>query len=108
MKSVLSRGTAREKAEVALTYITRRGRWYRQSWKGAHDKSGGLAMNLGIHFFDLLLWLFGDCERSEVHLRQPDKMAGVLELERARVRWFFSTDADSSGGSRPSRRLSLP
>ena len=85
---------AREKADICLTYITRRGRWYDTSWKGNQEKSGGVALNIGIHFFDLLHWLFGNLEQSTTHLRSPRKMAGVLELNRARVRWFLSTDAD--------------
>ncbi len=85
--------------DVELTYITRRGPWYHQSWKGHEEKSGTLAMNIGIHFFDLLLWLFGPVSRSEVHLREPDRMRGVLELGRARVRWFLSIRAqDLPGG----------
>ncbi len=85
--------TPHEKADVALTYITRRGRWYDASWKGSPEKSGGVALNIGIHFFDLLLWLFGEAEASKLHLHEPRKMAGTLELQRARVRWFLSTDA---------------
>ncbi|MBM4318936.1 MAG: oxidoreductase, partial [Deltaproteobacteria bacterium] len=81
-----------DRAEVCLTYITRRGPWYHVSWKGAEEKSGGLVMNIGIHFFDLLMWLFGRPERSIVHLRTPARVAGLLELERARVRWFLSID----------------
>lgn len=92
LKAKLDAEPARERADVVLTYITRRGRWYHISWKGDEEKSGGLAMNIGIHFFDLLLWLFGDVERSEVHLARPDKMAGAVELARARVRWFLSVD----------------
>ncbi len=79
--------------DVELTYITRRGQWYHQSWKGDPEKSGTLAMNIGIHFFDLLLWLFGPVTRSEVHLREGDRMRGVLELGRARVRWLLSIRA---------------
>jgi len=86
--------TAKEKTEICLTYVTRRGCWYDTSWKGAPEKSGGVAMNIGIHFFDVLLWLFGAPERSEVHLRSPRRMAGLLELSHARVRWFLSTDGD--------------
>ena len=82
------------KRDVALSYVTRRGRWYHTSWKGTMEKSGGVAMNIGIHFFDLLQWCFGAAEFSEVHLRAPDKMAGYLELERARVRWLLSTDVE--------------
>jgi len=78
--------------DVCLTYVTPRGRWYGTSWKGSPGKSGGVAMNIGIHFFDLLMWLFGPVEKNRVHLAQPDKMAGRLELERASVRWFLSLD----------------
>jgi UDP-N-acetyl-2-amino-2-deoxyglucuronate dehydrogenase len=92
LKTSLERGTRRDKADVCLTYITRRGLWYHASWKGDEAKSGGLAMNIGVHFFDLLLWLFGSYERSELHLKRTDKLAGFLELERATVRWFLSVD----------------
>ena len=80
------------KYDLELTYITSRGRWYFVSWKGAEHKSGGVATNIGVHFFDLLIWIFGPVERSEVHVRQDRRMAGFLELERARVRWFLSVD----------------
>jgi UDP-N-acetyl-2-amino-2-deoxyglucuronate dehydrogenase len=76
--------------EVVLTYITGRGPWYAASWKGSLERSGGLPSNIGIHFFDLLLWLFGPVSTCEVHHREPRRMAGYLELERARVRWFLS------------------
>ena len=79
--------------EVDLTYITSRGRWYAVSWKGVEEKSGGIAMNIGIHFFDLLLWVFGSVRRSTVHFLDQTKGSGYLELERARVRWFLSVDA---------------
>ena len=78
--------------EVVLTYVTARGPWYLVSWKGSPEKSGGLAMNLGVHFFDLLIWLFGPVQASAVHLAQPTRMAGALELERARVRWLLSIE----------------
>lgn len=94
LKESLDNAPPRERADVCLTYVTRRGAWYDVSWKGSQEKSGGVAMNIGVHFFDLLLWLFGAAEKSELHLATPHKMAGVLELERARVRWFLSTDAD--------------
>lgn len=81
-----------EKAEVELTYITHRGQWYQESWKGSEDKSGGLLMNIGIHFFDMLLWVFGSVQNSILHLSSPQKMAGILDLERATVRWFLSID----------------
>lgn len=79
--------------EVNLTYITSRGNWYDVSWKGVEDKSGGIATNIGIHFFDMLMWLFGPVEEARVHLREPRKMAGFLALERARVRWLLSVDS---------------
>lgn len=78
--------------EVELTYVTSRGNWYDVSWKGGEEKSGGVPTNIGIHFFDLLLWLFGKPQRQEVHLREQHRAGGVLELERARVRWFLSID----------------
>lgn len=77
---------------VRLTYVTGRGPWYRYSWKGDFERSGGLATNIGIHFFDMLLWLFGPVGRSEVHLAEPTRTAGFLELERADVTWFLSVD----------------
>lgn len=81
-----------KRPQLQLTYVTRRGPWYETSWKGDPSKSGGVAMNIGVHFFDLLLWLFGRCERTEVHLSRTDKMAGFLELERADVTWYLSVD----------------
>ncbi|MBX9924879.1 MAG: Gfo/Idh/MocA family oxidoreductase, partial [Hyphomicrobiaceae bacterium] len=76
--------------EVDLTYITSRGRWYYASWKGEEAKSGGIATNIGVHFFDMLSFVFGDLKRSVVHLRNVDCAAGYLEYQRARVRWFLS------------------
>ncbi len=81
-----------KRADIQLSYITRRGSWYQTSWKGDEHKSGGVAMNIGIHFFDVVQWLFGEAHETRVQLRQPDKMAGVLELEKARVNWFLSID----------------
>ena len=82
------------KAEVDVTYITSRGRWYHHSWKGDEDESGGVATNIGVHFFDMLAWIFGRQLESKVHCRTPDTVSGVLELERARVRWFLSVNSD--------------
>lgn len=79
--------------QVDIRYVTTRGPWYHVSWKGSDERSGGIATNIGIHFFDLALWLFGSVHQCSVHLRAPNRMAGVLELERARVRWFLSTDS---------------
>ncbi|MBF0502193.1 MAG: Gfo/Idh/MocA family oxidoreductase [Candidatus Riflebacteria bacterium] len=81
-----------KKADVVLTYITSRGKWYHYSWKGDLAKSGGIATNIGIHFFDILLWIFGRVERQEVHVSTSSKASGYLELEKARVRWFLSID----------------
>ncbi|MFI5179484.1 MAG: Gfo/Idh/MocA family oxidoreductase [Vicinamibacterales bacterium] len=79
--------------QVTLTYITARGRWYDVSWKGSDERSGGVVTNIGIHFFDLLLWLFGPVVRSEVHQHEPKRAAGTLELARADVSWLLSTEA---------------
>lgn len=78
--------------DVDLTYITSRGNWYAISWKGDIQKSGGVATNIGIHFFDMLSWIFGSEKKNIVHVSQPNKAAGYLELENARVRWFLSLD----------------
>ena len=80
----------KEKYEVDLTYITSRGSWYDVSWKGDESKSGGIATNIGVHFYDMLSWIFGDLQENQVHLRSKDKAAGYLEFEKARVRWFLS------------------
>nr|MCU0982435.1 Gfo/Idh/MocA family oxidoreductase [Pirellulaceae bacterium] len=94
LKRVVDADRSDHRADICLTYVTRRGKWYDVSWKGNPEKSGGVSMNIGVHFFDLLGWLFGEPEHWEVHLRTPRKMAGLLELERARVRWFLSVDED--------------
>ena len=80
------------KRDVLLTYVTRRGRWYHHSWKGSDSKSGGLAMNIGIHLFDLMLWLFGSASHLEIHARERERVSGVMDLENAHVRWFLSVD----------------
>ena len=80
------------KHEIDLTYITSRGHWYFTSWKGDLSKSGGIATNIGIHFYDMLIWIFGKVQNNFVHLRESKKSAGYLELEKARVRWFLSVD----------------
>jgi UDP-N-acetyl-2-amino-2-deoxyglucuronate dehydrogenase len=78
--------------EVTLTYVTARGRWYDTSWKGSDERSGGIVTNIGIHLFDLLLWLFGPMAACEVHARESRRISGALQLARARVRWMLSTD----------------
>ena len=81
-----------EKPEILLTYITRRGKWYHHSWKGDEPRSGGLALNIGVHFFDFLTWIFGDAESCDIHLSQSSRCSGTLELEKANVKWFLSVD----------------
>ena len=78
--------------DVILTYITSRGPWYHISWKGSPEKSGGIATNIGIHLFDLLIWLFGEAGQCRVFYSDANRMSGFLELERARVKWFLSID----------------
>ena len=80
------------KTEVDLTYITSRGNWFLKSWKGQEDKSGGIAANIGIHFFDMLCWVFGPMQEVRLHSMTPMKAAGYLEFANARVRWFLSID----------------
>lgn len=80
--------------DVTLTYITSRGRWYLQSWKGDEKKSGGLATNIGIHFFDMLHFVFGELNHVEVHEKSEERVAGLLEFDRAHVRWFLSVSSD--------------
>lgn len=80
--------------DIDLTYITSRGKWYDTSWKGDEHKSGGIATNIGIHFFDMLCWVFGEVKNTAVHVNETRKMAGYLEFEKARVRWFLSVDSN--------------
>lgn len=82
------------KHEVELTYITSRGNWYNTSWKGDESKSGGVATNIGVHFFDMLGWLFGKIQINQVYLREQNSASGYLEFENARVKWFLSTDSE--------------
>jgi UDP-N-acetyl-2-amino-2-deoxyglucuronate dehydrogenase len=89
-EKVLASGGKRHR--VDLRYVTRRGPWYFVSWKGDEAKSGGLAMNIGVHFFDLLLWIFGKAEASKVTRRDAGTMEGTLRLERADVKWLLSVD----------------
>jgi UDP-N-acetyl-2-amino-2-deoxyglucuronate dehydrogenase len=92
LKDKLAAEKTATKHEVDLTYITARGNWYLVSWKGQPERSGGLATNIGIHFFDLLIWLFGPVQFCDVHFTNERKISGYLELERARVKWFLSID----------------
>lgn len=80
--------------DIDLTYLTSRGKWYFTSWKGDESKSGGIATNIGVHFFDMLSWIFGEVEENSVHVKQIDANAGFLKLKNARVRWFLSVNYD--------------
>lgn len=99
--------------DIDLAYITSRGNWYYFSWKGDIQKSGGIATNIGVHFFDMLIWIFGAPVKNVVNVLRRDKAAGYLELERARVRWFLSLDHNdlpdnsSNAGSRTYRSIKV-
>lgn len=92
LKEAVQKGLRDKTYDINLSYITSRGRWYFYSWKGDVHKSGGIATNIGVHFFDMLAWIFGGFRESIVHLSAPNKAAGLLLLDRARVRWFLSID----------------
>jgi UDP-N-acetyl-2-amino-2-deoxyglucuronate dehydrogenase len=92
LRERFANSTKRHKVE--LTYCTSRGRWYHASWKGEDTKSGGVATNIGVHFFDMLSFVFGPVSRNEAHLREPGRAAGFLECARADVSWFLSVDAN--------------
>jgi len=80
--------------DIDLTYLTSRGKWYFESWKGKEEKSGGIASNIGVHFYDMLCWIFGEVKESVVHLKRPDANAGFMRLAHANVRWFLSVNYD--------------
>ncbi|MDD4739303.1 MAG: Gfo/Idh/MocA family oxidoreductase [Bacteroidales bacterium] len=99
--------------DVDLTYITSRGTWYYTSWKGVTEKSGGVATNIGVHFYDMLSWIFGPIKQNTVHIYQHDRVGGYLEFERARVRYFMSINADTlpqkckENGKRTYRKIEM-
>ena len=95
LKEKINNSPANVIHEVDLTYITSRGLWYYASWKGDISKSGGIATNIGIHFFDMLTWIFGAVKSNKVQLHTHDRAAGVLELNKANVRWFLSINGDT-------------
>lgn len=92
LREKIRNGPKDKNYDIDMTYITSRGNWYSVSWKGDIQKSGGVATNIGIHFFDMLSWIFGNARKNIVHISEPHKAAGYLELENARVRWFLSLD----------------
>lgn len=93
LKDKINQANKQEKYDIDLTYITSRGKWYDISWKGDVTKSGGVATNIGVHFFDMLSWIFGDIQESQVHVHDKSTAAGYMEMENARIRWFLSIDA---------------
>jgi UDP-N-acetyl-2-amino-2-deoxyglucuronate dehydrogenase len=92
LKEMVRSGPADKIYDIDLSYITSRGNWYHYSWKGDEEKSGGVATNIGVHFFDMLTWIFGPVKENKVNFLKRNKAAGYLELEQARVRWFLSID----------------
>ena len=95
LKQKVDNSPADEVFDVDLTYLTARGNWYYTSWKGDVTKSGGIATNIGVHFYDMLSWVFGEVKTNKVHVHTHDRAAGYLEFDRARVRWFLSINADT-------------
>ncbi len=94
LKEKIANGPKDKIYDVDLTYLTSRGHWYYTSWKGDLTKSGGIATNIGVHFYDMLTWIFGDVKENVVHVHTHDRAAGYLQLEKARVRWFLSINYD--------------
>lgn len=94
LKKKIEEGPKDKIYDVDLTYITSRGNWYYASWKGEERKSGGVATNIGVHFYDMLTWIFGDVQKNIVHVMSHDRVSGYLELKRARIRYFLSINAD--------------
>lgn len=113
LREKILKAASDKKHDIDLTYITSRGNWYYISWKGDINKSGGIATNIGVHFFDMLEWIFGGIVSNTVHLLEKDKASGFLELEDARVRWFLSIDnndipaAEKEKGKRTYRSITV-
>ena len=111
LKEKIANASPDKKHQVDLQYITSRGHWYHNSWKGDITKSGGIATNIGVHFFDMLIWIFGDVKESKVMQQTQSTASGNLELEKATVNWMLSIDANTlpseerSAGKRTFRRL---
>jgi UDP-N-acetyl-2-amino-2-deoxyglucuronate dehydrogenase len=113
LKKEIGEAPAGKKFEVDLTYITSRGNWYQHSWKGDESKSGGVATNIGIHFFDMLLWIFGKPLNSKLTASSDYHAAGVLNLEKANINWFLSINSNhlpddaTQKGKRTHRSLAI-
>ncbi|HNY03785.1 MAG TPA: Gfo/Idh/MocA family oxidoreductase [Bacteroidales bacterium] len=99
LREEVSKAPADRIFDIDLTYITARGNWYYRSWKGDSSKSGGIVMNIGVHFFDVLNWVFGGIRETTTHLMSESRAAGLLTLERARVRWFLSIEEEDLPGN---------
>ena len=95
LKRKVSEAPADKVFDIDLTYITSRGNWYYTSWKGDLSKSGGIATNIGVHFYDMLSWIFGDVKENIVHIKSHDRASGYLEFKKARVRWFLSINHET-------------
>ena len=113
LKAKIAKAPKDKVFDIDLTYLTSRGNWYYTSWKGDIAKSGGIATNIGVHFYDMLSWIFGDVKENIVHLHTHDRAAGYLEFDRARVRWFLSINEDvlpdevKAKGQRTYRSISI-
>lgn len=113
LKQKIETGPKDKVYDVDLRYITSRGHWYHSSWKGEMSKSGGIATNIGVHFFDMLMWIFGNVKTVEVNAHEEDRAEGFLQLERARVKWFLSIDYNTipesvkAAGKRTFRTLTI-
>ncbi|PLX14363.1 MAG: oxidoreductase [Marinilabiliales bacterium] len=113
LKNKIDNGPTDKVYDIDLTYITSRGHWYFISWKGDSQKSGGVATNIGVHFYDMLTWIFGDVQENIVHISKKEKAAGFLKLKKANVRWFLSVDYNDipdnikSNGQRTYRSITV-
>lgn len=108
LKKKIDAAKNKKKYDIVLTYITPRGKWYHYSWKGDLLKSGGIATNIGVHFFDMLSWIFGNPVSNTLHYYKEDKAAGLIELENANVQWFLSIDKnDLKEGDKTFRSITL-
>ena len=95
LKDKITNGPSDKVYDIDLTYITSRGNWYYTSWKGNEDKSGGIASNIGVHFFDMLQWIFGPMENSTIDIKTKDTNSGKLTFKQARVNWYLSINAEN-------------
>jgi len=113
LKKKIDAGPKNEVYDIDLQYYTSRGKWYHQSWKGNEDKSGGIATNIGVHFFDMLMWIFGDVIENEVHEHGKSQASGFMCLKKARVNWILSVDYENipehirSTGARTYRAITI-